>query len=312
MSAQIVPAYLAVSLTILVWSHAFVAIKYCLRSVTPWELVILRHVPAAIVFAGYWLLFDRRRQFLRMVRADGWRFLIIGLVAVSAYHGPLNFGAARIPAGTTSLIVGMAPIFTFLVAVALIGERPTWAKGAGIVLAFVGAYVCIRYGGGRHVGVTHVVGALVAMLGTFVSSFYTVLGRRLAQKHGALNFTALTFTFGTIPLLFTITPSLVKKVPTLPWDFWAADLFLGLGCTATAHVLWNSGLRHIEATKIAAFLSILPLLGIVWGWLYLDETVTAWLLVGGVLIVAGVAITNWRGERTLRAGQNGVERPTPS
>ena len=285
-------AYVAISAAILIWSHAFVAIKYCLRSVTPWELVILRHVPAALVFGAYWVMYRRGDQFVRMVRADGWKFVVAGFVAVTAYHWPLNWGAARIPSGMTSLMVGMAPIFTFLVAALLIGERPTWMKGGGILLAFVGAYVCIRYGSGRDVDLTQLIGALVAMLATFLSSFYTVLGRRLAQKYGALDFTALTFTFGTIPILFTVQPNLLAKLPALPWQFWASDLFLGLGCTGTAHVLWNSGLEQIEATQVSAFLAILPLLGIVWGWLYLGETLTAWLVLGGVMIVAGIAVTN--------------------
>jgi len=284
--------YLTAVATVLIWSHAPVTIKYCLRTVGPWDLVILRHVPAALVFGLYWAFSRQRRYLWDMARAHFWRLLLLGVAAVSGYHLALNFGSTRISAGTASLIIGMAPAFTFFVAAALLGERSTRRAAAGIVLAFAGLYLCVRYGGGRRVEVTYMLAALVTLLAPFFSSLHTTLSRPLARQHGALNLTALTIIFGTAPLLVTIRPSLISRLPTLSASFWAADLFLGLACTAFAYALWAHALRHLEATRVAVFLYLLPLLGLVWGSLYLAERVTGWLVLGGLMIVAGVVLTN--------------------
>jgi len=284
--------YSALIVTILMWSHAFVAIKFCLRSVTPWELVILRHVPPALVFGVYWLVSKNKRILWQMVRSDGWRLFFVGMIAISGYHFALNTGATRITAGTTSLIVGSAPVFTFLVAALLIGERPTWLKAGGIVLAFAGLYVCIRYGSSRAVEVSYMIGALVAMFAPFFSSLYTTLSRPLSQKHGPINTTALTLILGTAPLLATVRPELISKLPSLSAGFWAADLFLGLCNTALAYVFWMFALGRLEATRVATFLYFIPVLGILWGRLYLGEPITGWLVLGGAMIIAGVGLTN--------------------
>ncbi|HRU24199.1 MAG TPA: DMT family transporter, partial [Candidatus Latescibacteria bacterium] len=114
----------------------------------------------------------------------------------------------------------------------------------------------------------------------------------LSRKYGALNTTAFTIILGTVPLLVGADADLVHKAAALPAGFWAADLFLGLGCTAAAYLLWTKALQVMEATKVAVFLYLIPVLGIAWGWLYLDEPVSWWLVAGAALVIFGVVLAN--------------------
>ncbi|HOM56723.1 MAG TPA: EamA family transporter, partial [Candidatus Latescibacteria bacterium] len=98
--------YVYVLVTVLTWSHAFVAIKYCLRYVSPWELLVLRHVPAALVFCVYLAARRSLRDLRRILRDDGVRFLLLGAAAVTGYHLSLNMGSQVIPSGTVSLVIG--------------------------------------------------------------------------------------------------------------------------------------------------------------------------------------------------------------
>jgi drug/metabolite transporter (DMT)-like permease len=186
----------------------------------------------------------------------------------------------------------MSPVFTFLAAAALLNERPHRVQIVGVAVAFAGLFVCVRFGGGKELGITYLLNALVLLLSPFFASLHTTLSRPFSQKYGALNTTALTVILGTLPLLFGISPGLIHKIPTLSPGFWAADLFLALGCTATAYLLWTFALGHLEATKVAVFIYFIPVLGVLWGWLYLDEAITSWLLLGAALIVSGVVMTN--------------------
>ena len=284
--------YVYVLVTVLTWSHAFVAIKYCLRYVTPWELLLLRHVPAALVFCAYLGARRSSHELRQILRDDGVRFLLLGAAAVTGYHLALNMGSQVIPSGTVSLVIGSSPVFTLVMAALLIRERPALWQISGVIIAFAGLYVCIRFGGGKDVDLRYVSGALVLLLSPFFASIHTTLSRPLSRKYGALNTTAFTIVLGTVPLLAGADADLIRKAAALPAGFWAADLFLGLGCTAFAYLLWTKALQVMEATKVAVFLYLIPVLGIAWGWLYLDEPVSWWLVAGAALVIFGVVLAN--------------------
>ena len=289
--------YIELLAVVVMWSHAPVLIKFCLRSVGPWDLVVIRHIPAALAFALVLAFEASRDSHVRgtirtMLRADWWRLTLVGLFAVAGYHFALNTGTQHIPAGTAAIIVGMVPVFTFIVASATMGERPTVGRAIGIAVAFAGVYVCVRYGGGKAVELTHVTGALITLIAPVFAALYITFSRPLVRRHSALHATAAAIMLGTVPLLATIRPELIRALPELSMSFWAALLFLSLGCTAFAYVLWAHALRRLDATNVAASLYVIPLLGVVWGNVYLDETITRWIVAGAVMIVAGVAITN--------------------
>ena len=288
-------------LCVLVWSHAPVAIKYCLQSAEPWEFVIIRHAPAALIFAAYLALGRQRSRLVGMLNSDLWRFVGAGLLGVAGYHFVLNTGMQRIPAGAAALIIGMAPAFTFFLAAVLIGERPTWQTAGGVAIAFAGLFVCVRYGGGEQIELRYVLGALVTLLAPFFAAVYTTLSRPLAQRYGALDATAMTFVVGTLPLMLTTRPEMIAKLPSYSASFWAVAAFLGFGCTLAAYILWARVLQRLEATRAVVFLYAIPALGLVWGRLYLDERVTGWLVVGALLIVGGVVLTNRKRPREREA-----------
>ena len=292
--------YLAAALAVLFWSHAFVSIKYCLDyGVTPFELVILRHIPAALVFFVYLAVTGKIRLLKDMLLASPGAVIIGAMTTVAAYHFPLNWGAARIPAGITSLIVGMGPVFAFLLALTFLKERSKWFRFAGTIVAFSGLYVCVRFGSGKALDLqsAYWMGILGTLLAAAMAGTNIVSIRYLSERYGAVPTTSTLVIIGTLPLLPLVSGDLVQKLPGLPWDFWVVDLFLGLGCTATAYLVWAYGLSKVEASRLSAAIYVVPVLGFVWAWVYRDEAITLWIVLGAAMVMAGVILTNWRGRR---------------
>ena len=302
MNRSILP-YAAGALAVLLWSHAFVSIKFCQEfGVTPFELVVLRHVPAAILYFGY-LAFTGKIRLLKDMTAASPGVVIVGaLSTVVAYHLPLNWGAERIPAGITSLIVGMGPVFAFLLAITFLKEQPRWLRFAGMVLAFCGLYVCVRYGSGGSFDLegSYWLGALSVLLAAVVAGSNIVSIRYLSPKYGPVSTTSALVVLGTAPLLPFVSGDLLTRLPTFPAEFWAVDLFLGLGCTATAYLVWAYGLGQVEASRLSAFIYVVPILGLVWAWVYRDEQITLWIAIGAAMVLAGIILTNWRGRNGNR------------
>jgi drug/metabolite transporter (DMT)-like permease len=67
-------------------------------------------------------------------------------------------------------------------------------------------------------------------------------------------------------------------------------LYLGLVCTLAGYVLWTVGLRSLDPSRAVAYLYGVPVVAVAVGALSLGESLTAWLALGGLLVVGGVAL----------------------
>jgi drug/metabolite transporter (DMT)-like permease len=74
---------------------------------------------------------------------------------------------------------------------------------------------------------------------------------------------------------------------------WASILYLGAGGTALGFVWYAQGLQQLGAARTAVFNNLVPVFGVLLGTLLLGETLLASMLVGGLIALAGVSLTNW-------------------
>jgi drug/metabolite transporter (DMT)-like permease len=79
-------------------------------------------------------------------------------------------------------------------------------------------------------------------------------------------------------------------------------LYTALVGTALAWVLWLGLVRAGEASRVATYVFFVPLVSVLLGVLLLDEPLSPWLLVGGVLVVSGIYLVNRRGAEEKKAG----------
>ena len=120
-------AAVAVALTVLGWASAFPAIRAGLAAFQPLELGALRFAIAAVPAAIF--LAVKRPALPRL--DELWRFAFGGAIFVALYTAMLNFGELTVSAGAAGFIINVSPIFTAIMAMALLGERfPAWPGSA--------------------------------------------------------------------------------------------------------------------------------------------------------------------------------------
>jgi drug/metabolite transporter (DMT)-like permease len=90
-------------------------------------------------------------------------------------------------------------------------------------------------------------------------------------------------------------------VPELTLGDWGWVAFLGFGCSALAYVWWFQALEVLDASSVAAWVYLVPLLGQVWAALVLGEEITVFLAFGGSMVLAGVVLIERVAPRTLVA-----------
>lgn len=264
-----------------IWGVNFVVIKVGLREFPPIFFSALRFLAAAVpalFFVG--------------APKVAWRWV----VAVALALGVAKFGlvflgmAAGMPAGLSSLVLQSQVFFTVLFAAALLRERPRPAQLAGTGVAAVGIVViALDHGTGGPLSAF-----LLVVLGAVAWGLANVATRR-AQAPDPLNFIVWVSAVSVPPLLGL---SLVVEGATadlaalrdLSWSGVGAVLFIAWVSTLLGFGLWNLLLRRYEASAVVPFALLVPVAGMMSGWLLLDEAVTATRLGGAALVVAGMAV----------------------
>ena len=280
-------------LTMMVWGNSFIAIKYVVAYVTPLELVTVRFVPVALIFALL-LLPTRGRQVWRLVRAESWRLALLGLTGGVLYNTFLAWGETHVPASTAGLIIALNPAFTYSLSMLTLGESFIWRRALGMVIAFAGVAVIIRWRSGNAVGLDDVGYALITMMAPLCWAIYTVLGKSVVKRHPPFLVTGVSMAFAGLFSLAFVRPSLLIKLSTVPTSFWLAVLYLAVPCTVFAFAVWFGALERMPAGRAVGFVYLSPMFAVIFSRLWLDEPVTAGLVLGGLILVGGVWLVNRR------------------
>jgi len=275
------------------WAVSFVATKIALEVVPPLTVVSLRLLIASVCFlpilatGGRWRAAAKRTTLLKLFG--------LSLFGAGLHYGFQTVGLQTTNASNASVYVATGPITILLLAVVFLGEKVNARKVLGIAIAIAGVLVVM---GLETVTGFELDGNLVGDILVFASivmwACFTVFGKRITDQLGALTVTAAITLIGAA----WMTPvgwlemqrtdfSLAELTPTA----WAAVGYLGAGCNFLAVLLYFTALQKTESQKVGVYLYSIPLMTAVVAALVLSESITLGLVVGTVLVIAGVALT---------------------
>lgn len=285
-------AHISLLLVVMVWAGAFSAIKVLLdHGTTAEDIAILRYVVAA---PGFAFLLWRTGGLPGLNRRDGLRILAAGALVVAGYHISLNVGESSTTAGTAALVVALAPAMTVALALGLQLERFSARRTIGIATAFVGVAIVVLLGSGEEISLDNAKGPLIVLGAPLAFALYNILLLPLFRRYGVLALTAATSLAGMVALIPFARRSTFEGLGGTTAGDLGLILYLGIVCTLLGYIAWNIGLRGLGASRAVAYAYGIPPLAVVTGALTLDEPVTPWLVLGGALVVAGVALAQKR------------------
>jgi len=279
----------ALVITTVFWASAFAGIRAGLDAYGPGQVALFRFLVASAVLAAYAALARMRLPERRDLPA----VFLAGLLAFAVYHVALNYGEVTVSAGSASILIATAPVFTALLAVAFLGERLRVVGWVGMGVSFLGSAM-ISLGEGEALSLdARVAPILLAALST---SLYFILQKPYLEKYGALAFTTCAIWAGTLLTLIYL-PGLASQVRTAPTGTTLAMVYLGVFPTAVAYVTYAYAFSRMAASRAASFLYVIPVMAYLIAWLWLGEVPILLSVIGGVVSLAGVLLVNFRSRR---------------
>ena len=262
------------------WGGAFIFLRVAAPVLGPAWTSELRVLLGGLALLAWF----RATGFDPGLRRHARAYLLIGSAIIALPFTLYAFASMHVPASLLSIVNATAPIFGLAWSAALGDERITRRKGAGLVLGVAGVALIAQPSGlamGPQFG-----WAIAAALGACCAYGTTgVVVKRFsggASPRGMAVGNQLAAALVLLPLLPVLPPLAAPSALVI-----ANMLALALLASGVAFLLYFRLIADVGATRALTVTYLIPLFGILWGWLFLGEALPASALAGGVLILAG-------------------------
>jgi drug/metabolite transporter (DMT)-like permease len=276
----------AVVVTVLAWASAFIGIRAVGADLSPGALALGRLLvgTAALVLLSLgrgWVAPTRREWGLLAVCGIGW---------FAVYNVALNAAEQHLDAGTTAMLVNIGPILIAVLAGVWLGEGfPRWLV-AGLAVAFAGVLLIGLAGRGSG---GDLAGVLLCLVAAVTYAVGVVAQKPVLRRLPPLQVTATACAIGTVCCL-PWAGALVSDLSAAPASSVLGMVYLGVVPTALAFSTWAYALARTEAGRLGVTTYLVPPLVVLLSWLLLDEVPPALAVAGGVVCLAGVAVSRRR------------------
>ncbi|MBB4199621.1 hypothetical protein CCR94_14980 [Rhodoblastus sphagnicola] len=273
------------------WSGSFIAIKFALPLAPPLWLAAGRLVAASLV-----LLAVFARPAMRIIRDASprmrWRMLAAAVLTQSYYLGATFHALVTLPAALVSILGSSLPLISIPMATAMLGEKASPREVVATLVGIAGIVVAILGKPGAD-GLTDALlspSILVMLSGVLALAFGNTLLKSIVSKSDVVPLVATQMAGGGfVLLLFAIS---VEGPPHFDWKFTASFgfaylVFMG---SIAATWMWIVTLHRFSAIGASGFFLLIPVFGIVFGRLFLDEVVTPLQLLGTAVLCAMILV----------------------
>ena len=255
----------------------------------------LRYVFAVFAFAAWcWIYRNKGGPRILPRERNAWKYTFwMALLGTMGYQLLFMNGMKWTAAGDASLIIPVNPVFTVLLAVPMLGQRLSSRMVLGLLFGLAGVATVVGWSPNTDIPFEHrLIGDVMIALAALTWA-------------ATSNLTKMALSEGTVgtPLEIVVWYSIVGWVLLTPWMLievwstgvpvpssaeWASVAYLGLVSTVLTYAWFARGIDRIGTTAAASYVFLVPVFGVLSGWLMLGESIGVSMLVGFCLIVFGV------------------------
>lgn len=223
----------------------------------------------------------------------------LGLTGVFAFNFFFFSGLKLITASRASLIMATCPAVIAFLSARVLRERLGLLRSAGIAISLTGAAVVVSRGNPLMILEGNIGWGEVYILGCVASwTLYSLVGKAALKELSPLSAVTYACVSGAVCLFFpAVREGITHQVVHYSTATWLCILYVGLFGSALAFIWYYDGIKVIGASKSGVFINIVPIGSIILAFLFLDETLDDSLLIGAILTISGVYLTNRPGKK---------------
>lgn len=276
---------------VVVWGTSFLCSKNLVNAgLLPHEVYLLR------AFISYFclLVLSHNRLFAASFKDEG-LFLLLGIFGGSLYYVLENMALSLSLTTNVSLIVGVSPLLTTLISVFFFNTRPNVWIFVGAVFAVLGLFILVF--DGNFVYTLHLKGDCLALFASLAWALYSVLIKLVPPQYDVAFTSRKVFFYGFL----TVLPYFISK----PFNYPVSNLFqlgvmsnllfLAVLSSFGCFIGWIFIIRKIGPVNASNLVYLSPIFTFVASFIFLDEPVSCYSIIGAVLILLGVWISEHKG-----------------
>lgn len=272
---------------VLVWALNFTVVKVSLEEIDPLSFNAFRFaLGMALMWSFVWL----RGVRIRIARKDLGRIVLLGLLGNLLYQMLFIVGIDRTFASNAAVMLGTIPVWIAVFSHLFTNEKMHRIQAIGVFFAFAGVVLIMGFGEeGLRFRSESVRGDLVIVLAAMVFAAYSLLSRSLLKTYSPLTLATLVMTIGGALLILAGIPSLIRlDYASVSMLSWGGAAFSGLFAIGAAYLIWYYGIKNVGAVRTATYQNLVPVLGVLFGLIFLGEKLHILQYFGCLATIAGV------------------------
>ena len=219
---------------------------------------------------------------------------VVALIGSTIQYGLTYNGLKGIDASTAAILVQLEGPILALMGTILLKEKLGLTRALGMGFAFLGVFIIA--GEPRLDG--HIDSVILLVAGSTVWAVAQIMISRLKGLSGItiLAWVAIMATPQMLIASLIIEDGQWQAITSASLVDWSIIFYLAFIMTVVGYSVWYHLLSSVDVSKVSPFLMLLPITSIIAGMVLLDEKLTLSMIIGGLMIMTGVASTliNWR------------------
>ncbi|HDF0995040.1 TPA: DMT family transporter [Staphylococcus aureus] len=278
--------FLSYLFTIILWGSAFPMIKIALNDFSAESLSAFRLILATIILLPFVIIKKLPTPELRDIPV----IFILGFCGFVIYHTALNFGETLISAGISGILVSTTPIFSSALAYIFLKEHFSKWNWLSSLVAFIGISI-ISISKDDYTTI-NVLGVFIILLASFSESLYFTFQKKYIEKYGFIAFTLYTI-MASSPFMLIFIPEIINDIHGATFTSIVSVLYLAIFPTIIPYVLLAYIVKSVGVSDAIMSLYLTPIVSLLLSYLLLDELPTTLAIIGGIITLLGVSLSNF-------------------
>ena len=264
------------------WGSAFMFIKVATPEFGPVALVNTRLVIASIIFLPILL----RNKYIHLLRPIWKQVLVLAIMNNAIPFTLFSYASFGADSNILAILNATTAFNTMMIAYIWIGENISIKQLFGLIIGFIGVFILVNPQNSS----TTLISSLSALLAAFFYSFSTVYIQKNSVRSNKMVLIGWSIVFSALimlPVTIFYLPDAIPSAAAISSAIWLGAISTGLGFIGYVRLI-----DKIGAVKTSTVAYFLPVFGIIWGAIFLDEVITSTIVIGCFVVLIGIYLSN--------------------